>query len=728
MMINTQKSILAKLLATENIEVIHGNFQTAFFDVEKRVLGLPLWTQLENVYDLLVGHEVGHALFTPPEGWHDADVEIPGIPRSFVNVVEDIRIEKLIQRKYPGLVASFKRGYKKLDEDDFFGASKYPAISPQYVNLIDRINLKAKLRDLIQVQFSADEQPLVDEAFAVETWQDVLDVCRKLYEWAKDNTIQSPSIPNIDNKMEASVNETIDPTAEQGEQNSSENSDMDDSQESGSQAMESGETSKEEDNQSAGDSVQPEGQSDTESKNDETDETTDEGVTKSVANGEGSKGTEITSETDDAFRSNEGKLIDHNHKGNATCVANGFTDKQIKEMVIPYHKIKKARQTDDYYESDNFKSSYENFLNDNKKVVQVMAKEFEMRKAAWRSKRTQTARSGTLDVNKLYAYKYTDDIFKRMALTPDAKNHGMFMMVDYSGSMHHIMRDVLKQVLVLTMFCKKVNIPFQVWGFTSANVNSEPQRSKAPHAHVDHKDTRLYQLLSSTFNKTEFEIAFKALYRTSFYAYYHHYLAFSEVEKMGGTPLDEMLIAAPTLVESFTKQNNIQKTNFILLTDGYGSRIDVARHENEFCNSYGHGGYSININGRLVTTKDKGITLTTALLENLKKQCNSVTGYFLAGNRGDFNSAMRGSNANHNEFYKIRSEFLKNKFVSFDNHDGYDRFFILRCDGRSADTETTGFDVKENAKKGDIARAFKKHANSKKANRTLAVKFAEMVA
>ena len=721
MMINTQKSILAKLLATENIEVIHGNFQTAFFDVEKRVLGLPLWTQLDNVYDLLVGHEVGHALLTPPEGSHDADVEVPGCPRSFLNVVEDIRIEKLIQRKYPGLVASFKRGYKKLDEEDFFGASKYPAISPQYVNLIDRINLKAKLRDLIQVQFSADEQPLVDEAFAVETWEDVLVVCAKLYEWAKENAIKNPpSMPNTDdNKMEME-NESMDPTADQGQQQANQPSDMDNHEEGGSKKMEPGKEPKEKEGEGSGDNVQPEGQAD------ETESETPNGVAQ--ANGDGTKDGEVTSETDDAQRSNEHKLIDRNHKGNATCVANGFTDKQIKEMVIPYHKIKKARNTDDYYESDNFKSSYENFLNDNKKVVQVMAKEFEMRKAAWRSKRTQTARSGTLDVNKLYAYKYTDDIFKRMALTPDAKNHGMFMMVDYSGSMHHIMRDVLKQVLVLTMFCKKVNIPFQVWGFTSAHVDSEPERSKAPHAHVDHKDTRLYQLLSSTFNKAEFEIAFKALYRTSFYAYYHHYLAFSEVEKMGGTPLDEMLIAAPTLVESFTRQNNIQKTNFILLTDGYGSRIDVARHENEISNEYGHGGYSININGRLVTTKDKGISLTTALLENLKKQCNSVTGYFLAGNRGDFNSAMRGSDADHNKFHKIRSEFLKNKFVSFDNHDGYDRFFILRCDGRSADTETTGFDVKENANKGDITRAFKKHANSKKANRTLAVKFAEMVA
>ena len=359
----------------------------------------------------------------------------------------------------------------------------------------------------------------------------------------------------------------------------------------------------------------------------------------------------------------------------------------------------------------------------------VMAKEFEMRKAAWRSKRSQTARSGSLDVNKLYAYKYTDDVFKRMTLTPDAKNHGMFMMVDYSGSMQHIMRDVLKQVLVLSMFCKKVNIPFQVWGFTSTDRSTTG--AKAPYSHVQHEGVRLYQLLSSSLPKGEFEVAFKNLYRTSFYAYYHHYMAFSEEERMGGTPLDEMLIASHTLIDRFTKQNNIQKTNFILLTDGYGSRINAARHENENYCEYKHGGFSINVNGRIVTTKGKEnvrTTLTEALLKSIKKQCNSVTGYFLAGNRNDFNSGMRNIDLGHNEFYKARQQFLKNKFSSYDNVAGYDRYFILRCDGKSASTDTTEFDVKDNAKKGDITRAFKKHANSKKANRTLAVKFAEMVA
>ena len=722
-MINTQKSILAKLLATENIEVIHGNFQTAFFDVEKRVLGLPLWTQLDNVYDLLVGHEVGHALFTPPEGWHDADVEVPGCPRSFLNVVEDIRIEKLIQRKYPGLVASFKRGYKKLDEEDFFGASKYPAISPQYVNLIDRINLKAKLRNLIQVQFSADEQPLVDEAFAVETWEDVLAVCAKLYEWAKENAVKNPpSMPNTDNNKMEMENESIDPTADQGQQQTNQPSDMDNHEEGGSKNMESDEEPKEKEGEGSGNNVQSEGQAD-ESKD------SDKGVTQD--NGDGTKGGEVTSETDDAQRSNEHKLIDQNNKGDYTFVANGFTKEQMEDMIVTYKTIKESREhTYSYHTpSENFTKSYEAFLEDNKKIVMVMAKEFEMRKAAWRSKRSQTARSGSLDVNKLYAYKYTDDVFKRMTLTPDAKNHGMFMMVDYSGSMQHIMRDVLKQVLVLSMFCKKVNIPFQVWGFTSTDRSTTG--AKAPYSHVQHEGVRLYQLLSSSLPKGEFEVAFKNLYRTSFYAYYHHYMAFSEEERMGGTPLDEMLIASHTLIDRFTKQSNIQKTNFILLTDGYGSRISAVRHENESTCEYKNGGYSINVNGSVVTTKNKDgsrRTLTEALLKNIKKQCNSVTGYFLAGNRNDFNCGMRNVDLDNNAYYKARQQFLKNKFSSYDNVAGYDRYFILRCDGKSANTDTTEFDVKDNAKKGDITRAFKKHANSKKANRTLAVKFAEMVA
>ena len=69
-MINQEvKGTLAKLLATENLTVEHRQVTTAYFDVENRVLCLPIWKHAsETVYDLLVGHEVGHALYTPAEG------------------------------------------------------------------------------------------------------------------------------------------------------------------------------------------------------------------------------------------------------------------------------------------------------------------------------------------------------------------------------------------------------------------------------------------------------------------------------------------------------------------------------------------------------------------------------------------------------------------------------------------------------------------------------------
>ena len=111
------KSQLAKLLATEDIIVEHKNVDTAQFNVHSRVLILPQWKKASNnVYDMLVGHEVGHALFTPDEDWW---LEMK-IPQSFVNIVEDVRIEKLMKRKYPGLAKSFYNGYNELNDRDFF--------------------------------------------------------------------------------------------------------------------------------------------------------------------------------------------------------------------------------------------------------------------------------------------------------------------------------------------------------------------------------------------------------------------------------------------------------------------------------------------------------------------------------------------------------------------------------------------------------------------------------
>ena len=100
------KSMLARLLATENIAVVHQNIPTAFFDLKTRALHLPLWSNASgSLYDMLVGHEVAHALFTPADGWKtaiDSVAAATGCDRDtakqYLNIVEDARIERDLMR------------------------------------------------------------------------------------------------------------------------------------------------------------------------------------------------------------------------------------------------------------------------------------------------------------------------------------------------------------------------------------------------------------------------------------------------------------------------------------------------------------------------------------------------------------------------------------------------------------------------------------------------------
>ena len=98
------KGNLAKLLATEDLIIEHKPVETASFDVDRRVLTLPVWDRAsETVYDMLVAHEVGHALFTPNREWF-FEPEWKTIPLDYVNVVEDARIERLIKQRYSCLL------------------------------------------------------------------------------------------------------------------------------------------------------------------------------------------------------------------------------------------------------------------------------------------------------------------------------------------------------------------------------------------------------------------------------------------------------------------------------------------------------------------------------------------------------------------------------------------------------------------------------------------------
>ena len=179
------KSQLAKLLATEDLIVENRNVQTACFDVENRILTLPMWERASGtVYDMLVGHEVGHALFTPDDwSWEKR------VPRSFVNVTEDARIEKLMKRKYPGLTKTFYKAYKNLSEDDFFELS---GVDIDTMNLADRINLKYKIGNWIDVPFTDEEMELVELVGKSETFDEAVFAAEEIYRYIKIKLILKP--------------------------------------------------------------------------------------------------------------------------------------------------------------------------------------------------------------------------------------------------------------------------------------------------------------------------------------------------------------------------------------------------------------------------------------------------------------------------------------------------------------------------------------------------------
>ena len=193
MSLTNTKSLLAKLLASENLTVEHGNFPTASMDVKNRVLRLPIWKEMSgSLYDLMVLHEVGHALYTPEDGWHASASNKGNGYKSFLNVVEDARIEKLIKRKYPGLSQSFIKG-KGLAHDDFFGIKDQ---NLQTLNLIDRINLHFK--GGTNQFFSDEENEFVEKVKNTVTWADVVRVTDELYEYAKDHDSETDMSDHAD--------------------------------------------------------------------------------------------------------------------------------------------------------------------------------------------------------------------------------------------------------------------------------------------------------------------------------------------------------------------------------------------------------------------------------------------------------------------------------------------------------------------------------------------------
>ena len=174
------KSTLAKLLAKENITVVHDpKADTAMFDVLNRNLILPVWKNMGMVvYDMLIAHEVGHALYTFSDDIEKFTSEHGTRHFGLLNVIEDVRIERLVQNLYPSLPRIFHSAYKNLVDADFFKLGDAAKIED--MTFVNRLNLHAKVGKHIDIPLSDEERTLYDECYSAETWDDVLVLYHKI--------------------------------------------------------------------------------------------------------------------------------------------------------------------------------------------------------------------------------------------------------------------------------------------------------------------------------------------------------------------------------------------------------------------------------------------------------------------------------------------------------------------------------------------------------------------
>ena len=711
-MIQYEKSILPKLLAKENITVQHGNYKTAWFDIKDRVLGLPLWKDMgKDVYDLLIGHEVGHALETPFEGWHDSPEKLKGCPRSYINVIEDARIERKVKNRYPGLVASFNRGYKKLFDQEFFG--DLSTVDWDQVKLIDKINLKAKIGNLLDVPFTSEEQVFMDRAMTTNTFEEVTQLVKDILAWTKENQEDLMQQPEpIDQDMESTDpnQESEDPTSNMGHDD-----------------YESDE--KEEEEQETG-----------QSGNTPSDEEDDESEADNPVAANNPEHQEDISLTDEVFRKMEHTLLDE-EDGYQPLVIQDMPKSTIEESVVDFKDLMESRQgvingTSYYKEhTDEWDKEFASYLAGVKKSVNYAVKEFEQKKAAYRYTRASVAKTGNLDVGKLWSYKTNDDIFLRSTKLADAKNHGMMLLIDFSGSMSGSMKYVMDQVIHTVMFCKGVNIPFEVYGFTTFNTwryDTEDSRfANLPKGHIDMDNLSMPLLTSSSLKKKDFMESIKWLYyRTRSMGYYDH-APLAPCEDYGSTPLNQALMVSHSLVKKFKAKNNVEKMNFITFTDGEANRLNIyGRPETKTS------GVTFILNGKRATSKStSSVEVTKTLLGSLKKlYATNNIGFFMADSNSDWKWRVQNTFWDKNgsayfDDYKaeITKEYRKNKCVEVKEVFGYDTYYLVKG-GSQLSAQVEDFAVDEDASDAQIRNAFKKHSKNKKTNKVIMTKFGAAVA
>lgn len=686
--------LVAKLLANENINVVRDTVETAAFDIINRTLILPFWKDLPPIVDeLLVAHEVGHALYTD-ELYVDAAKKEPNLA-GCMNILEDARIEKLIKNKYIGLRRVFNTAYNMLHERDFF---KIGNVDVDQLNLADRINLHFKLGYRTPIKFTEAELYFVEKAERLETLPEVINLARELYGYLQENRqpeLQTDPQPQFGDEDEENGTSMSGDREDMGQEEEDDQEDEDGSPSSGSGNEDIGEDTKEDD-------VQP--------------------------------------VTNEAFAQSLKMTVD----GNTEHVYHKFVPLEY-DPVIGYKQI--ISRVEVSYDTPVTRDSeivtaYRSFRQNTDNNVNYLVKEFEMKKAASSYKRTQITKSGSLDMNKVWRYKLSDDIFRKVATVPEGKNHGMVFLLDWSGSMMDHLDDTVDQLINLVTFCRRAGIRHSVVAFSNhasvlnmdvmRRANVEARRHGNTDINPNTSGFSLLELFSSEMSNTDFT-SMSMLVRSR---------RLRREYGLGGTPLNEALLYLyNTYLDSFHKKYRVEKTTLITFSDGEGGVLD---RQDDFKYKLDAEGRQRRVALKHCVTDERtrkvynwptypAAAQTETLIQMIKDRHNCVImGFYVLPNRrrdvmdailSHYPDISRQQSWNRTE--EVRNKLRQDGFVSLQGTNR-DKMFLI-----AATTTKINYDemnISEKASTRTIAKQFTKYLTTKKTSRVLLSKFIDSVA
>ena len=739
------KDILARLLAAENLTVVHdSSAQTASMDTKNRVLTLPVWQDMTGcVYDMLVGHEVSHALYTPSEEWRSFSERVGGnshynVATMYLNIVEDARIERMIKDKFPGLRRDFAAAYRSLHSRDLFGLADVDDINA--LGFIDRVNLHFKIGFIEPIAFSAAEQVWVDRIEDAKTFEEVMEIAEALYNMApkeapetgESEAGQEDSPETGDDTVAAAGEDTDAPNGNGMPSPAGDDGEAEDGEE-GTAGAGGGEEAEDGDETGAAAGGDDSG----ESMEDDTDDGESAEGEKNAGEGEGDGEPDTTNEgsgpaaphTYEAEEAGKNGMVE---QGAPNYVYADFPKANLDNIIHDYKNV-----IADFAEIDTAESeaAFNAFERESRPVINAMVQAFNLKKAADEHKRTSEANTGVLDTVRMVNYKFSDDIFSRYNVVADGKNHGIVALLDWSGSMCDCIEETVQQLQQLVLFCKKVNVPFEVYAFTSnhfatADMDRFDDTTKdawkaASSFDVDPEDYRgpsnftLLNLASSRMNAREYKRGMVILQQLARSQGYNSYAQIPCNYGLGGTPLNEAMAAMLDIVPAFKKQTGVQIVNLSVLTDGAGGRIFPGLTYN-----------SVGIYRDPKTNKEYRIEGRAdemqCFIDAINDRCDARTvGFYLISRLRDAQYANIWSEAQQRDWHNVEKEFKKTG-VAFAGASGYDEYFVIKSNQK---VDNAGIeDIEADASFTKLKNAFAKSGKNKRVSRTILNRFVDIIA